>query len=63
LRTLQRDGDVEHGGHNHVLLDDVHRQAQAGPVQARVEVAVAVEVVRAEEDVQVTDGVDDLKKN
>ena len=34
---------------------------ETGPVQARVEVAVAVKVVRPQEDVQVAHGVDDLE--
>ena len=41
-----------------VLLDDVGVETEAGPVEADVEVAVAVEIVRSEEDVQITDGVD-----
>mmetsp|Transcript_54684 Transcript_54684/g.171694 ORF Transcript_54684/g.171694 Transcript_54684/m.171694 type:complete len:633 (+) Transcript_54684:173-2071(+) len=56
---LQADNDVQDDGEEDVLLDDVGGEAEAGPVQADVEVAVAVEVVGPFEDVQVSHGVDD----
>ena len=45
--SLQAHKDVEQHGEEDILLHDVGRQAEARPVEAHVEVAVAVEVIRA----------------
>ena len=58
-RALQRHHDVQHSRKQDVLLDDVHVEAEAGPVEADVEVSVAVEVIRSQEDVEVAHRVDD----
>ena len=44
---LEAHEDVEQDREEDVLLHDVGRQAKARPVQPHVEVAVAVEVIRA----------------
>ena len=45
--SLQAHEDVEQHGQEDVLLNDVGWKAKARPVQTHVEVAVAVEVIRA----------------
>mmetsp|Transcript_13542 Transcript_13542/g.34069 ORF Transcript_13542/g.34069 Transcript_13542/m.34069 type:complete len:533 (+) Transcript_13542:299-1897(+) len=54
---LQPNDDVQEPGQQHVLLDDVGVEPEARPVQAHVEVAVPVEVIRAQEHVQVAHSV------
>ena len=49
---------MQQRGKKQIFLDDVSREAESGPVQAHVKVAVSVEVIGTQEDVQVTDGVD-----
>merc|ERR1712007_97408 len=58
---FQRDEHVEQGGEQHVLLDDVGGEPEAGPIEPHVKIAISVEVVRPEEGVEVADRVDDDK--
>mmetsp|Transcript_89046 Transcript_89046/g.197836 ORF Transcript_89046/g.197836 Transcript_89046/m.197836 type:complete len:400 (+) Transcript_89046:23-1222(+) len=55
---LEANEDVQQNGQENVLLHDIGREAEAGPVEAHVEVAIAVEVIGALEDVEVADRVD-----
>ena len=59
VRALQRDDDVQHCGESDILLDDVRVEPEPSPVQADVEEPIAVEVIRAEEDVKVPNRVHD----
>ena len=42
-----------------IFFHNVRRQAKASPIEADIEVAVAVEVVRSEEHVEIADSMDD----
>jgi len=59
--SFQRHDYVEQSCEQYILLDDVCRETKAGPIQADVEVAVAVEVVRTEEHMKIAYSVDDDK--
>jgi hypothetical protein len=61
--TLQANSDVQESSQQQVFLNDVGRQPETGPVEADIEVAVSVEVIRSEKDVQVSDGVDHHEKH
>mmetsp|Transcript_90009 Transcript_90009/g.205699 ORF Transcript_90009/g.205699 Transcript_90009/m.205699 type:complete len:492 (+) Transcript_90009:175-1650(+) len=54
---LEPDYDVQKPGKQHVLFNDVGVEAEAGPVQAHVEVSVPVEIVGSQENVQVAHSV------
>jgi len=49
---------VKHGTQDDVFLNDICRQAEAGPIQANIEVAITIEVIRAHEHVEISDTVD-----
>merc|ERR1719265_1811926 len=56
--TLEANHNMEQRTEGHVFLHDVRRKAKASAVKAHVEVAIAIEVIRAQEDMQVPHRVD-----
>merc|ERR1740117_263030 len=61
--TLESDTYMKQHRERDVLLHNVRRQTKASPIEADIEVSIAVEVIRPHEDVQVTDGMDDNEKD
>merc|ERR1719220_751624 len=60
-RTLQRNKHVEQGSQKDVLFHNVCVETKPSPVQADVEVAITIEVVRAQEHVKITHCMDDYE--
>jgi hypothetical protein len=46
-----------------VFLDNVCWEAEASPIKAHIEVAVAIEIIGAHEDMKITDAMDDDEEN
>eukprot|EP00971_Amphidinium_carterae_P008288 163605-Amphidinium_carterae.1 len=42
-----------------ILLNDVGLEAEATPIEAHVEVAIAIEIIRAKENVEIANGMND----
>merc|ERR1719341_3880 len=53
--SLESNGHMQQCAQENVLLNDVGRHAETSPIQTHVEVAIAVEVIRTLEDVQISD--------
>merc|ERR1740139_6586 len=58
-RPLQCNKHMKQNRQQNIFLDNVCWKAKARPVQANIEITVPIEIVRAHEDMEIADSMDD----